>query len=395
MKELGGRRMKYKKSILAIALVVTLAFNMPQFVFAQSTASNEAVDFKLTSKAAILMDAGSGKILYEYNAHKRLPPASITKIMSMLLFMEAIDSGRIKTTDVVTASEHASEMGGSQVYLASGEEMTVNDLMKAVAIASGNDATVALAEYIAGSEEMFVKMMNKKAKELGLKDTHFANCTGLPEKDHYTSVFDVAVMSRELIVKHPGVLKWTKIYLDSLRGGKFGLANTNKLVRFYRGADGLKTGSTDEAGFCLSATASRDGMRLIAVVFGAPDSKHRFDEASKLLDYGFANYKSYYVSKKGQVEKTLMVEKGLLDKVNAIASDDLSILIRKGEDENVKKKVILPQRLIAPIKKGQKLGEIVVYKNGLEISRLPLVSDRTILKAGVIDYYMRILRDWL
>lgn len=387
--------MKRIKCILTIALVMIMSFNASQFAFAQNDTVNETVDFKFTSKAAILMDAGSGKVLYENNAHKRLPPASITKIMSMILFMEAIDSGKIKTTDMVTASEHASDMGGSQIYLAPGEEMTVDDLMKAVAIASGNDATVALAEYIAGTEEMFVKMMNKKAKELGLKDTHFANCTGLPEKDHYTSVFDVAVMSRELVTKHPGVLRWTKIYLDSLRGGKFGLANTNKLVRFYKGADGLKTGSTDEAGFCLSATALRNGMRLIAVVFGAPDSKHRFNEASKLLDYGFANYKSYKVADKGQVIKEIKVEKGLIDKVNAIASNNSNILIRKGEDESIKKKIILPQKIIAPIRKGEKIGEIVVYKNGIEISRLPLVSDRSVKKAGVIDYYMRILGDWI
>ncbi|WP_026487579.1 D-alanyl-D-alanine carboxypeptidase family protein [Caldanaerobius polysaccharolyticus] len=383
--------MKFRKIVFTIALVGMLFFNLLQPAFAQQ----DVPDFKLTSKAAVLMDAASGKVLYEYNAHKRLPPASITKIMSMLLFMEAIDSGRIKVTDMVTASERASSMGGSQVYLAPGEEMSVDDLMKAIAIASGNDATVALAEYIAGTEEMFVKMMNKKAKELGLKDTHFVNSTGLPAKDHYTSAYDVAVISRELITKHPGVLKWTKIYLDTLRKGEFGLANTNKLVRFYRGADGIKTGSTNEAGFCLAATALRDGMRLISVVFGAPDSKRRFDEASRLLDYGFASYKSYQVAGKGQVIRRLKVEKGLASEIQAVASDDLSVLIRKGEDESIKKKIVLPQKVVAPVKKGQKLGEIIVYKSGVEVSRLPIIAGQSVKKAGVVDYYIRILNKWL
>lgn len=390
------------KKIMLYFLVVILLFNSvnvyaTNYAAEKNTAASNVntkdnkIDFKLQSKSAVLIDENSGKVLYDNNSHAKLPPASITKVMSLILFMEALDSGKIKTTDKVTISENASDMGGSQVYLATGEEMTVDDLLKAICIASGNDATVAMAEYVAGSEESFVDMMNEKAKAMGLKDTHFSNSTGLPAENHYTSAYDIAMMSRDLIYNHPKILHWTSIYLDKLRNGTFDLANTNKLVRLYKGADGLKTGSTDEAGFCLSATAERNNLRLISVVLGAPDSKTRFSEATKLLDYGFASYENYKVASKGQIIKNVSVEKGLTNSVKAVSSQDLSILLKKGEKNKITYKINLPKAVKAPVKSGQNIGNITVYKDGVNVGKVSLVSDGTIKKAGVFNYYKKLM----
>ncbi len=275
--------------MLKKTLLFTLIFSLICSVLLENFAY--ADNFNLKSKSAILMDANTGKVLYEKNSHEELPPASVTKVMTMLLVMEALDSGKIKTTDKVVTSEHAYDMGGTQIYLEVGEEMTVDDLLKSVAMNSANDASVALAEYISGSEEKFVEEMNKRAKELGAKNTNFKNASGLPEEGHYTSVYDMALISREL-VKHKNIFKYLTNKIDSVRNGKFSLANTNKLLWNYQGADGIKTGSTSEALYCLSATAKRGDTRFIAVVFGAPDSATRFKEASKLLDYGFANFET-------------------------------------------------------------------------------------------------------
>ena len=267
---------------LAAALVAALLLAVP----ARAAAAPPSVD----AGAAVLVEKETGTVLYEQNAHDKLEPASVTKIMTLLLVMEAIDSGALSTEDVVTVSAHAASMGGSQVYLKEGEQMSVHDLLKAVAVASGNDASVALAEHLAGSEEAFVQRMNQRAAELGMSDTCFVNCTGLPAAGHLTSAYDIALMSRELILHHPAIREYTTIWMDSLRGGQFQLANTNKLIRFYEGSTGLKTGSTDAAGYCLSATAERDGMELIAVVLKCPSSDVRSAAASSLLNYGFANY---------------------------------------------------------------------------------------------------------
>ena len=279
-----------------------------------------------------MLDADTGTIIYEKNSHDKLPPASITKIMTMLLTMEAIDEGQLQWTDKVRTSEYAASMGGSQIFLEPGEEMTVDEMLKGIAMASGNDASVAVAEKIAGSEEAFVKLMNEKAAELGMKDTHFVNCNGLPAENHYTSAHDIAVMSRELL-KYDQITKYTGAYQDYLRKDSekpFWLVNTNKLVRFYTGADGLKTGYTSEAKFCLSATAKRDGLRAVAVVMGAPDTKTRNNEVSRMFDYAFSQYSMHSIYKPGEVLGIVKVQKGTVPEISIQADKDYSVLVKKG-----------------------------------------------------------------
>lgn len=290
---------------------------------------------ELKAKSYILMDASTGQVLLENNSNERLPIASVTKIMSMLLVMEAIDSGKISLQDTVTASEYASGMGGSQAYIEPGEQYSVHDALKAVALHSSNDVTVSLAELVAGSEEAFVVLMNEKAAELGMKNTQFKDCTGLTDVDHYSSAYDIALMSRELITKHPKILEYTSIYMDSFRNGEFQLVNTNKLVRFYNNCDGLKTGFTNAAGFCLAATASRNNMRLISVVLGEPDSNTRFAETRKLLDYGFANYESVEINKKGELISDISVKKGTVSKAGAVIGNDVKVLLPRGQKTKI------------------------------------------------------------
>lgn len=347
--------------------------------------SSDEVSLAENSKSAILIDADTGTVIFEKKSHEKLPPASITKIMTMLLTMEAIDQGKLKLSDKVTASEYASSMGGSQIFLEPGEEMTVEELLKGVAMASGNDASVALAEKIGGTEKNFVKMMNDRAKELGLQDTHFENCNGLPVDNHYSSAHDIAMISRELL-KYEGITKYTGSYQDYLRQDTqkpFWLVNTNKLVRFYSGADGLKTGYTSEAKFCLAATAKRDGLRLIAVVLGEPNTKTRNSEVSAMFDYAFSQYAIQPIYKQGEVIGKIKVQKGEAANIELAASRLMSVLVKKGsEPGSISQKLEIPDKVKAPIKEGQVIGKLVVYQDGKPITEFELKAASSIDKAG-------------
>ncbi|WP_083462955.1 D-alanyl-D-alanine carboxypeptidase family protein [Calditerricola satsumensis] len=336
-----------------------------------------SVNLAQNAVSAILIDADTGTVLYEKNSRLKLPPASITKIMTLLLVMEAIDRGKIKLTDKVRVSEYAASMGGSQIFLEPGEEMTVEDLIKGVAVASGNDASVALAEYVAGTEEAFVAMMNEKARQLGMTDTRFANSNGLPAPDHYTSARDIAIMSRELL-KYEAITKYTGLYQDYLRkdtNRPFWLVNTNRLVRFYPGCDGLKTGYTSEAKFCLSATAKRDNFRVIAVVLGEPDTKTRNAEVAKMFDYAFSQYTTKPLYQRGDVIQELPVEKGERERLPVVAARHFNLLMKRGEDAGQYQTTVeLPERVLAPVKAGDVLGHVVVTKQGQEVARLDLVA---------------------
>ncbi len=313
--------------------------------------------------SAVLMEKESGAVLYEKDARQKLEPASVTKIMTLLLIMEALDSGRIARDDMVTVSAYAAGMGGSQVYLKEGEQMSVSELLKCITVVSGNDAAVAMAEYLSGSEAAFVAEMNLRARELGMADTNFVNCTGLPAQGHQTSACDIALMSRELILNHPSIREYTTIWMDSIRDGAFGLTNTNRLVRFYQGATGLKTGSTDSALYCLSATAERDGMELIAVVMKSPTSAQRFEDAKALLDYGFANYtlaRVYPDVPLAPVEVLL----GTTAQVQPQLERECSPPGPEGEEGLISTQIQLAQDLEAPVERGQKLGQMVVTVDG-------------------------------
>lgn len=342
-------------------------------------------DLAPQSRSAILMDADSGTIIYEKNSHQKLPPASMTKIATMLLVMEAIDKGKISLKDPVRISEHAASMGGSQIFLKPGENMTVDDLLKGVAIASGNDASVAFAEHLGGSEQGFVQMMNERVKQLGLKDTHFGNPNGLTIANHYSSAYDMAMLSKELL-KHPLITKYTGLYQDYLRKNTekpFWLVNTNKLVRFYQGVDGLKTGFTSEAKFCLTATAKRNDFRIIAVVMGEPDVKTRNKEVTGLLDYAFNQYTNFRVFKIGDLISKRPVEKGDPQVFEIRANHPYSLLIKKGEDPKNYRKVIIWNELKAPIHKGDVLGKIQFEKEGRVVSEMELTSNKTINEASL------------
>ena len=340
--------------------------------------------------SAVLMEKESGAVLYEKDARQKLEPASVTKIMTLLLIMEALDSGRIARDDMVTVSAYAAGMGGSQVYLKEGEQMSVEELIKAVAVVSGNDAAVALAEHIAGSEEAFVARMNERAAQLGMADTTFVNCTGLPAAGHLTSAHDIALMSRELILNHPAIRDYTTIWMDSLRSGAFQLTNTNKLIRFYDGATGLKTGSTDSALYCLSATAERDGMELIAVVLKSPTSQERFDAARALLDYGFANYTLMDVYP-SQALPPIDVLLGEEDCVQPVLSASSRILVDKAQLNSVSSQINLCENVEAPVEAGQKLGEMVVTVDGQVLQTIPIVAERAVDRLTVPGIFLRFL----
>ncbi|MEK0314195.1 D-alanyl-D-alanine carboxypeptidase family protein [Cohnella sp. 56] len=380
----------------AIALGIAATIMLPGAAWAKEDSTGKAggpqTDLAANARSAILMDADSGTIVYEKNSHSALPPASITKIMTMLLIMEAIDDDRLKLTDQVSTSEYAASMGGSQIFLEPGEQMSVNDMLKGVAMASGNDASVALAEKLAGSEEEFVKMMNKRAEELGLKDTRFANCNGLPAAGHVSSAHDIAVMSRELL-KHPEITKYTGAYQDYLRKDKekpFWLVNTNKLVRFYPGADGLKTGFTSEAKFCLSATAKRDNLRMIVVVMGEPNTKTRNAEVSKLLDYAFAQYSNVQIYKAGDAIGKLKIEKGETAEVPLTAKHSYSILVRKGEGgKDISHELVLQDKVTAPVKAGQEVGKLIVYRGNEVLSEFPIEAPQHVDKASYWTLFKR------
>ena len=322
------------------------------------------VELTLTSHAALLMEKTTGQILYAQNEHDALPPASVTKIMTVLLTMEAISSGRIALDDTVTVSAYAAGMGGSQVFLAEGEQITVDDLLKAVCVSSGNDAAVALAEHVAGVTELFVEQMNNRARELGMKDTHFGNCTGLTAEGHVTSAHDIALMSRELLLHHPEVRNYTTIWMDTLRGGTFGLSNTNKLIRFYDGATGLKTGFTREAGYCISATAERDGMELIAVIMKGTTSDSRNADAKTLLNYGFSTYTLVDVQPQEPLAP-LPVTLGAADSVAlTLPAEGHTLLVEKSRAGSLTQTVDLPESVAAPVQAGQQLGTLTVTDSG-------------------------------
>ena len=339
-------------------------------------------DLGLNAKSAILMEESTGNILYESNPDERLPIASVTKVMTMLLIMEAVDSGKISLDDMVTVSENAMSYGGSTMFLETGEQLTVNDMLKGIAVASANDGCVAMAEHLAGSESAFVDMMNEKAKKLGMENTHFMNTNGLDEDDHYSSARDVAIMSRELM-KHETIFNYTSIWMDTLRGGKFQLANTNKLIRFYDGANGLKTGSTSKALCCLSAAAKRNDMQLIAVVLGAPTSAERFASAKSLLDYGFANYAVNTQITAGDEVQKIAVEKGVDKEVGVVAGDSCSTLVKKGQEDNITKEIKIDETITAPIEAGQKIGTMTISRDGEVIADIDLNASSAVEKKGI------------
>ena len=378
------------KRLVSVMLTVLLLLSIASpFVSAEEKTGVELAD---NVKSAILIERDTGKVLYEKNSNEKLPPASMTKIMTMLLMMEALDEGKISYEEKVRASEYAASMGGSQIFLEPGEEMTVEELLKGIAIGSGNDASVAMAERIAGSEEAFVDMMNKKVKELGLKDTTFQNTTGLPVEDHYSSAYDMAIMAKELL-KYENITKYTGTYEDYLREDtdkKFWLVNTNKLVRFYPGVDGLKTGFTREAMYCLTATAQKDGMRVISVVFGAPTPKDRNAQVTKMLDYAFSQYKTHPMFERNHVMGSVKISKGKEKTLDVVTSEPISLLTKKGENiEDVSQKVTVDKDLKAPIKKGDAVGTLVIEKDGETLVESPLVAKENIEKASLWDLFKR------
>ena len=353
-----------------------------------------AVDMQIVGKSALLMDIATGTVLYEQNAHEKLAPASVTKVMTMLLIMEAIDSGKIGWNDTVTASEAAAAKGGSQIYLKVGETMTVSDMVKSIAVSSANDCACAMAEHIAGSEAGFVQLMNQRAKELGMNDTNFVNCTGLDDdpnaKDHLTSAYDIALMSRQLMKYHPDIKKFTTIWMDTVRDGAFGLANTNKLVRFYSGATGLKTGFTANAGYCLSATAERDGLGLIAVVMGCKTSQERFSACKQMLDYGFANFA--LVQPDLPAENTVPVKLGTADSVRAIPAEDAQLLIDKSQRSSVTTQIQLEPQVHAPVSKGQRLGTMTIKAGDQVLAQVNMVASESVPQLSFGEIFTRILR---
>lgn len=351
-------------------------------------ADGEALDLK--AKSAILIEQGTGRVLYEKDSSTKSAPASITKIMSLILVFEAIDNGALTYDTILTCSDSAAALGGSQIWLEPGETMSVHELLKAVCVVSANDATVMLAEAVAGSEESFVALMNDKAKELNMNNTNFVNCTGLDAENHYSCALDVALMSAELL-KHEKVTEYTTIWMDSLRNGESELVNTNKLVRFYEGCTGLKTGTTSGAGYCLSASAKRDGLSLIAVVMNGETSKDRFAAAQKLLNYGYAHYKNMEIVPSNE-EFSVKVNKGTVDSLKLTAEGTLYALVKKSEKGEITSQVMLPDSVKAPIKKGDKIGEIVYSINDREIGIIELLSDKNIEKKTVFSSFVTLFR---
>lgn len=387
-KEWRVMRMKRFVSLLVTSLLLTSLWGPSAF----AAEEKKSADIVSNVKSAILIERDTGAVLFEKNSKDELPPASMTKVMTMLLIMEAIDKGKLTWNEKVRASEYAASMGGSQIFLEPGEEMTTKEMLRGIAIGSGNDASVAMAERIAGSEEAFVDMMNDKAKELGLKHTFFKNTTGLPVSGHYSTAADMAIMAKELL-KYEDITKFTGMYEAYLRENtdkKFWLVNTNKLVRFYPGVDGLKTGFTAEAKYCLTATAQKDGMRVIAVVFGAPTSKERNAQVTKMLDYAFSQYKTHPMFKRNQIIGEAKISKGKDKTVEAVTSEPLSLLTKKGEKtENVKQKVVMTKNLKAPIAKGDQVGTIQLIQDGKVILESPIVAKKAVKEAGWWTLYKR------
>lgn len=358
----------------------------------ESTITNNSLE--LDCGSACLIEQSTGQVLYDYNMHEPLRPASVTKIMSLLLIMEALDSGRISLTDRIPCTEDAADMGGSQIWLDVRESLTVDEMLKAICVVSANDCVVAMADYLEGSQSAFVDKMNKRAKELGMNDTCFKNCHGIDEDGHVTSSYDIAIMSRELLVNHPSITNYTTIWMDSLRDGKSSLVNTNKLVRNYNGCTGLKTGSTSLALYNLSASATRDNLSLIAVVMKAPTSAIRFSSAQKLLDYGFSNYSATTFGSKGDIIKSISVNKGTSSFVNAILENDAQIVTKKSNNSEISQEIHLDETINAPILEGQKLGEVTYTLNGSIVSTINLVADKEVAKLTFLNITKNVLSNW-
>lgn len=363
----------------------------------QQPEEGKSASFEVEAKGAVLIDADTGQVLFQQDSHKELPLASVTKVMTMLLVMEAADSGKISLEDQVTISERSASMGGSQMYMEVGETHTVAELMKGVAMASANDGCVALAEYVAGSEEIFVERMNERARELGMRDTHFVNTNGLPVAEHYSSAYDIAVMSKELY-RHEEVHTWFTTWQDTITVGlpgkekEFGLTNTNKLIRQYQGCDGIKTGFTSDAGYCLSASACRGDTRFIAVALGCETSPKRNAEVAKMLDYGFANYETTVVAEKGEVIKKVKVEIGTPQEVQAVAAEKITVLTEKGSSGDIKSKVKLNDNVPLPLKKGDEVGKLFIYRGDEKIAEYSLAADRDVKKASFGELMSRMFK---
>ena len=375
------------KRRLCLCLVLTLLLGL-------LPVTAGAVELQIEAKSALLMDVATGTVLYESNSHQPLAPASVTKVMTMLLIMEAIDSGKIGWDDTVTASETAAAKGGSQIYLKVGETMSVSDMVKSIAVSSANDCACAMAEHLAGSEAAFVEQMNARAGELGMADTHFVNCTGLDDDaaaaEHKTSAYDIGVMSARLLKYHPDIKKFTTIWMDTVRDGAFGLSNTNKLVRFYNGATGLKTGFTSGAGYCLSASAQRDGMELVAVVMGCETSQKRFAACKSLLDYGFANYA--LVTPEMPALSAVPVKLGTEDAVTAVPASRDALLVDKAQRGSVTVAVELEEQVAAPVSQGQRLGTMTVKAGEQVLTQIPLVAGKTVPRLTFGQVFWRVLK---
>ncbi len=403
--------LKYKCNLLKIICIFIIAiFLFPTICIAsesiytwsnnakpltETIPTNATTSLSLNVGSAVLIEQNSGQVLYNQNMHEKLRPASVTKVMTILLIMEAIDSGKLSYTDKIPCSEKAAGMGGSQIWLDVREELTVDEMLKAICVVSANDCTVAMAEYLAGSEEAFVNQMNAKAKELGMNDTTFKNCHGIDEDGHVTSAYDIALMSRELLTKHPSITKYTTIYMDSLRDGKSSLVNTNKLVRNYKGATGLKTGSTSVALYNLSASATRNDLSLIAVIMKAPTSPIRFAEAQKLLDYGFNNFEYKKLANKNDLIKEISVDKGIENSVNAILENDSGVLIQKGQNKDIVQSVQLTDSINAPVYAGQVLGNVTYSLNGNEIGKVNIVAEKSVGKNTAFNMIEHVFFNWL
>jgi len=378
------------KRLYSILLIVTCCLN----IITVQNANAEGGVPEISAPSALLMDFTTGKILYEKNPDEKRPLASVTKIMTMLIAMEEIAAGNLRLDDVVTGSAHAKSYGGSTIFLDEGEQMSVNDILKGIAVASGNDASVALGEHISGSEGAFVERMNKRASELGMNNTSFVNCNGLDADGHYSSARDIALMSRELM-KHTLIFNYTTIWMDSLRNGDFTLSNTNKLVKFYDGCTGLKTGSTSKAGFCISATAMRDNLHLIAVIMGAETSKIRQAEASSLLNYGFSAYSLYNAVDENQIPEYVEIQKGKSDYVRVYPEKESYYLGKKNEDVNFKTEIIVDNIINAPIKKGDVAGSVKIYCNDTEYETLSLICDEDVEKISFAFEFKKLADLWL
>lgn len=399
-----------KKRVISGCVIIALAFcgfmGVRQFRPEERTITitndnvaemEEAAEFQVAAKGAVLMDAATGQVLFAQNAKEELPPASVTKVMTMLLILEGCEDKKISMDDVVTVSENAASMGGSQMYMEPGEQHTVHELLMGVAMVSANDGCVALAEHLCGSVEMFVEKMNQRAEQLGMKNSNFVNTNGLPVANHYSSAYDIAIMTRELLqheASHDLLTKEQAVVKVGLPGKEkeFELINTNKLLHQYEGTLGVKTGFTQDAMYCLSAAAEREGSRLIAVILGAETSTIRFDEAKKLLDYGFANYETVTVAEKGDIKRTVALDKSDRGDVDIAAGETCSILMKKGENKKVETRVELDGNISAPVKKGDKVGQLVVYLDGVEAERFPLVAAESAGKASVKDLYIRMMK---